>query len=251
MTPRRYRRCTVPWSRFDRHGPWRPRGRRGSSAGARMQRLAVLFGEQNAQRQWKGVKSFAHEGVMQLLDARFVADRRIGIRLARRRIRRIYAVLAVHAVEVLGLHIVWLEIVVSERPGGRDPAVMPDLAEILPAQPEQRRPVHLGVAADVIMNPGMEGASVAALPGLLRLVFRLNEYRGRIPILPLPRQIIPALQQQDALARRGEPVSQRAPSRAAADNDEIVTVRHAPAKCQRGTNSALAGSGSPLQPRTG
>src|ERR1700724_158502 len=108
MTPRRYRRCTVPWSRFDRHGPWRPRGRRGSSAGARMQRLAVLFGEQNAQRQWKGVKSFAHEGVMQLLDARFVADRRIGIRLARSRIRRVYAALAVHAVEVLGLHIVWL-----------------------------------------------------------------------------------------------------------------------------------------------
>ena len=128
---------------------------------------------------------------------------------------------------------------------------MPDLAEILPAQPEQRRPVHLGVAADVIMNPGMEGAAVAAVPGLLGLVLRLNEYRGRIPILPLPRQIIPALQQQDAFARRGEPVSQRAPSRAAADNDEIVTVRHAPAECQRGTNSALAGSGGPLQPRTG
>src|SRR5438093_1188472 len=80
-------------------------------------------------------------------------------------------------------------------------------------------------------HPGMEGASVAAVPGLLRFVFRLNENRGRVPILPLPRQIIPTLQQQDALARRGEPVSQRAPSRAAADDDEIVLVRHAPAEC--------------------
>ena len=138
--------------------------------------------------------------------------------------------LAVHVVELLGLGVVWLEIVVAERPGGRDPAVMPDLAEILPAQPEQRRAVHLGVAADVVMYPGMERRAVAVVPGLLGLVLRLNEYRGRIPVLPLARQIIAALQQQDALARRGEPVSQRATSRTTADDDEIVTVRHAPAE---------------------
>ena len=79
--------------------------------------------------------------------------------------------LAVHAVEILGPRIIGLEVIVAERPGRRDPAVVPDLAEILLAQAEQRRAIKFRVAADVVMNAGMERASVFAVPRLLRYVF--------------------------------------------------------------------------------
>src|ERR1700732_1469944 len=116
-----------------------------TNAGARMQRFPVLFRQQNAQRQWKGVKTLAHERVMQLLDAWFVADRRIGIRLARRRVGRVDPVLAMHAVEMLGLGIVWLEIVVSERPGGRETPPVAYLARKPSAPPGKRRPPPLWI----------------------------------------------------------------------------------------------------------
>ena len=107
---------------------------------------------------------------------------------------------------------------------------MPDFAEILLAQAKQRRPVHFRVAADVVMNAGMERPSVAAVPGLLCSVLRLDEHGRCVPVFPLARQIISAFHQQDAFAGRGEPVSQRPPSRPAPDDDEIVVLGHAPAE---------------------
>src|SRR5206468_8742790 len=122
-----------------------------ADACARMQRVPALLLEQDAERQGEWMQPFADERVVELLDARFVADRRIGIGFARRWVGRVDAMLAVHAVEVLGLRIIRLEIVVPDRPGRRDPAVVPDLAEVLLAQAEQRRTVHLRAPADVVM----------------------------------------------------------------------------------------------------
>ena len=59
---------------------------------------------------WNGLRPCAREVVAQLLDARLVADRRVRIRAARRRLGRILAALAVHLVEVLGLGVVRLEV---------------------------------------------------------------------------------------------------------------------------------------------
>jgi hypothetical protein len=45
-----------------------------------------------------------------------------------------------HEVEALRLGVVRLEVGVVERPGGRGPAVVLDLAEVTLAQPEQIAP---------------------------------------------------------------------------------------------------------------
>jgi len=76
------------------------------------------------------------------------------VRLARRRLRGVDAVLAVDLVEVLRLAIVGLELLVAERPGGRDAAVMAQLTEVLPAQPQEGRAIDLRVAAYVVAIPG-------------------------------------------------------------------------------------------------
>ena len=68
----------------------------------------------------------------------------------------ILAALAVHVVQPLGLGVVRLELVVGDRPGRRDAAVMAQLAEVLAPQPEQRRAVELGVAADVVVGVRMQ-----------------------------------------------------------------------------------------------
>ena len=105
---------------------------------------------------WNGRCPSAREIVVQLLDARLVADRGIRIGRAGRRLGRVDAALAVHLIEALGLGVVRLELVVADRPRRRDAAVMPQLAEVLSPQPEQRRAVELRVAADVVVGVRMQ-----------------------------------------------------------------------------------------------
>src|SRR5215468_7891384 len=102
-----------------------------TDAGAGVQRLAVLFVEQHAERQREWMMALPHQGVMEFLDARLVRDWRAGIRSACRRFGRVDAVLAVDLVDVLGFRIVGLEILIPERPSRGSAAVMFDLAEIL------------------------------------------------------------------------------------------------------------------------
>ena len=80
---------------------------------------------------WKGWKPAAGEIVRELLDARLVRDGGERVRRARRRLGRILAARAVHLVELLGQRVVGLELVVGDRPGGRDAVVVPQLAEVL------------------------------------------------------------------------------------------------------------------------
>src|SRR5947209_14238742 len=82
--------------------------------------------------------------------------------------------------------------------------------------------VHLRVAADVVVDPGMELAAVGAVPGLACLVAALDEDGVGAPVLELAREPVAALEQQDALAGRGELVHERAAARAGADHDDVV-----------------------------
>src|SRR5262245_51274199 len=92
---------------------------------------------------------------MQPLDARLVRDS--GPRVwAGGRLGRVLAALAVHEVELLGLGVIRLEIVVRDRPPGRDPVVMTHLAEVPLAHPEEDGAVELRLAPDVVVLPGVE-----------------------------------------------------------------------------------------------
>src|SRR3954452_7834650 len=103
---------------------------------------------------------------------------------------------------------------------------MRDLAEVLPAQPEQRGSVELGVAADVVVRVRVQRPSVAVLPLLLRMVFRVDVDRARAPVVLLAAHVVAALHDQDFLPGRREVVGQGAAAGAAADDDHVV-MRHA------------------------
>ena len=96
------------------------------------------------------------EVVGELLDARLVGDRRMGVGGAGGRLGRVLAADPVHLVALLGLGVVGLHVVVADRPGGRDAVVVLQLAEVLAAQPVQRGPVQLGGAADEVVDLRLE-----------------------------------------------------------------------------------------------
>ena len=164
------------------------------------------------------------EVVGELLDARLVRDGRERVGRAGRRFGRVLAARAVHLVELLGLRVVGLHLLVGDRPGGGDPAVVPELAEVLFAQTVQRRAVELRRAADAVVHLRLEGLAVAVVPGVRRDVAVLDEHVRGGPVLRLARQPVAALEQQDPLARGSQMPRERAAARAAADDDHVVVA---------------------------
>ena len=170
----------------------------------------------------EGLVSGGGEVVGELLDPRLVRHRREGVGRAGGRLGRVLAAGAVHLVELLGLRVVRLHLVVADRPGGRDAVVMPKLAEVLRAQPVERRSVELRGAPDEVVDLRLEGLARSVVPAVLRDVAVVDEHVRRGPVLRLARQPVAALQQQDALAGRGEAVHERAAAGPAADDDHVV-----------------------------
>src|SRR6516162_10487859 len=101
---------------------------------------------------------------------------------------------------------------------------MRQFAKIAFPQAQQHGAVHLGIAADPVMDARLERLAVLVMPSLARLVAVLGEHGLRAPVFPLARQVIAAFEDQDALARRGQAVSKRAAAGAAADDDHVVTL---------------------------
>ena len=151
---------------------------------------------------------------------------------AGRRLGRVLAARAVHAVELLGQRVIGLELVVGNRPGGRDPVVMAQLAEILRPQPVQSGSVELGRAAHAVVDLGLELLAVRVAPGIGRDVAVIHEDRLGRDVLRLARKPSSAFQEQDPLARGGEVTGQCAAARAAPDDDHVV-VRHRPVPSPR------------------
>ena len=69
--------------------------------------------------------------VVQFLNAGFVREGGIFVGRAGLRLRWIFPASAVHVVQVLGLGVIGFEVVVSDRPFGRNVAMMLHLAEVL------------------------------------------------------------------------------------------------------------------------
>ena len=167
------------------------------------------------------------EVVGELLDARLVRDGREGIGRAGRRLGRVLAARPVHLVELLCLRVVGLHLVVADRPLGGDAVVMAQLAEVLFAQSVERRAVELGRAADEVVHLRLELlCGLGVRPEVVGDVAVVDEDVLRRPVLRLAREPVPALEQQDALARGSEVPHQRAAAGAAADDDDVV-VAHA------------------------
>src|SRR6516162_4130994 len=148
----------------------------------------------------------------------------------RPRPRRLGWVLAgppVHQVEPFRLCVVRLKISIRDRPRGRDPPVVPDFVEVPLAEAEKDRAVELRVAADEILLVGLECFAVLLVPELVGQVAVLPEDLAAVPVLWLPRQVAAALDHQDPLAGRREPVRERTPASAGADDNHVIVLsRH-------------------------
>ena len=84
--------------------------------------MRILLVQHDAERHVKRPEPSLDQVVVQLLDARLVADRRIRVRRARPGIGGIDAAFAVNMVQVLGLGVIRLQLVVADRPRRRDAA---------------------------------------------------------------------------------------------------------------------------------
>ena len=76
-----------------------------------------------------------------------------------------------------------------------------ELAEVLLAQPVERRAVELRRAADEVVDLRLERLALLVVPRVRRDVAVVDEHVLREPVLRLARQPVAALEQQDPLAR--------------------------------------------------
>src|SRR5690349_6131786 len=144
--------------------------------------MRILFVDLQSQRRVKRTQTEALEIVAQLLDSRLMADRRMRVRAAGARFRRVFTAFAVHVIETFGLQVIWLKIVVRNRPGRRNSAKVADFVEVFPAQTKESRAVKLRVSADVVVRVRMERFAVLVTPFFLRLVFNFDVDRARVPV---------------------------------------------------------------------
>ena len=189
---------------------------------------AVVLVEQDPARRVERVISTLLEVVGQLLDPRLVRHGRPRILLAPVPLGRVLTVVAVHLVEPFGFRVVRLEVVVGQRPGGRDPVDMPEITEVPGPEPVQRRAVHLRRAPDEVVHLRLERCAVGVVPRIRCDVATVDEHRPGIPIGHLTRKEVPPLQQQDPFPGVGEAVSQGSTAGARPDDDDVKTLRHGP-----------------------
>jgi len=104
---------------------------------------------------------------------------------------------AVHLIELFSLAVERLEVVVAERPRGRDAVVMGHLLEVAATEAGQACAVHLGIPPDPVVGARLEwlpGSGV--VPGLRRDVALLDEHVVGLAVLRLPGQELAALDDQ-------------------------------------------------------
>jgi hypothetical protein len=129
-----------------------------------------------------------------MLNALFVTDGWIFVRRAGPGLRRIFTTVAVHVVEMFGFRVIRFQLVVADGPGGRETAVMANLAEIFLTQAEERRAVKFGVAADVIVCMRMKFLAVSIAPRFFRVVLAFEIDGARAPVVLLTRNVVAAFE---------------------------------------------------------
>jgi hypothetical protein len=190
-------------------------------------RRRVVLVQLDAQRQRERLPALVLPVPLQLGDAGIVVDRGIGVGRLVAVLGGVDAARPVHLPQPLGLVVVGREVGKLDRPGRRDAAAVLRLLEVALAQPHQRRAVEGGVAADPVVGVGRERVTVLVVPLLLGAVAVLDEHRLGTPVLRFARQVLAALEDQDRLAGRRQPLRQRRPARAGADDDDVEVSGHA------------------------
>jgi hypothetical protein len=87
---------------------------------------------------------------------------------------------AAHVIELLGALVVRLQIVVRDRPRGRQAIGVLDLLEVLAAEPIEHAPPELGIAADAVVRVRAERTAPFVQPLLVDAVAEMFPHRFRI-----------------------------------------------------------------------
>src|SRR6185295_10564509 len=87
-----------------------------------------------------------------MLNALFVTYGWIFVRRASPGFCWILTPIAVYVIKMLGLRVIRFQFVIADWPGGRDAAVMTDLAKVFLSQTEERRAVELCVTTNEIVS---------------------------------------------------------------------------------------------------
>src|SRR5439155_21752995 len=127
----------------------------------------VLLVQHDAQRRMKRSQTRTGEIVGQVLDARLVTDRRPRIWFSSGWFSRIVPAVSVDLVKLLGLTVIRFQVVVGDWPGGRNTAVMPNLAKILLPKAEKSSSVELCVAAHIVVSVRMQVTALNVAPDFL------------------------------------------------------------------------------------
>jgi hypothetical protein len=194
----------------------------GAAHAPRVGRVRLV--EHDPARSVKRVVARAGQIVRELLDARLVRDRRVRVVVACMRLGRILAARSVNLVELLRLRVVRLELLVGDRPRGRDAVVVLELAEVLLAKAVERGAVQLGRAADEVVHLRLERLALGVVPGVLRDVAVLDEDVLGEPVRRLAREPAAPLEEKDLLAGRSQVMGQRPAACARADDDHVIGV---------------------------
>src|SRR6266576_4480827 len=101
---------------------------------------------------------------------------------------------------------------------------MPDLAEVFFAQTKQRGAEKFRVAADVVIGMRVQLVAVFVAPFFFGLILPFEVDRARIPVVFFPRHVTAAFEDDNPFSGRGELVGERAATRAAAYDDDIVMI---------------------------
>ena len=127
-------------------------------------------------------------------------------------------------IEFFGSLIVGFEGVVFYWPRRRNSIWVIYFIEVTLAEAQQDAAVDLAIATDKIMKSGMKFLSLRVILGVRRLITRIRKDGLAVPIFPLPRQIIAALQEEDALSCLCQPPGHGAPAWARANDDHIIML---------------------------
>jgi hypothetical protein len=172
----------------------------------------------------EGVVPGGGQIVGELLDPRLVRDGWERVRSARVGLGRVLIVSTVYLVKVLRLGVVGLDLLVRDRPRGRDPVVVPELPEVLLSQTVERCAVELRRPTHEVVDLRLEGLALVVVPRVLGDVAVVDEDILRQTVLRLAGEPVAALQQQDPLARRREVACKRAAAGTGSDDDHVIGV---------------------------
>ena len=170
--------------------------------------------------------------------AGFVGERRVGVGLGVEGLGGIVgackasgdcgggAEVAVDVEEFFGAGVVGFHVGVSDGPGGRDAALVLDLAEVFCAHTKEGGAIDFCLAADVVSLLWVEGLVVLVVPGFGGVVAVLEEDGGGVPVELFLGKEGAALEDEDAFASAREMESEGSAACAGADDDCVVWIRH-------------------------